>query len=55
MCAIMDSLMNETTIKTTIEICQDLGAKKDDTVKKVMEKFNLTKKATAKVKEIWTN
>ena len=60
MCAIMDSLMNEAAteaaIKTTIEIYQDLNFSESDTIKKVMEKFSLTKKdATLKVKEIWAN
>jgi len=54
MCAIMDSLINEAAVKATIEAYQDLGANKNDTVKKIMEKFNLTKEdAIAKVYEIW--
>ena len=56
MCAIMDSLMNEAAVKATIEAYQYLGANKNDTGKKIMEKFYLAKEdAIAKVYKIWGN
>ncbi len=45
---------DENTIKTAVSLCKDFGSSKEDAVKKLMEKCNLSRKvAEEKIKLYW--